>query len=235
IENLIPGDSFKSIDRFVELCKQRVDKFARRQTDQSIRLGYWMDWDQDGDWDLPPDQRHSYFTMSEENNYTIWRFLRKCFERGLVYRGYDAMPWCPRCAVGLSQMEMHEGYQLVAHRAVFVRFPLRNRPGENLLVWTTTPWTLTSNVAAAVNPKLTYVKVRNHDQVYYLAKGALTARRLEEEFKRKHWVAGVPKLKTVEQIFKEKGAYEVLGELSGAALVGWTYDGPFDELPAQAH
>ena len=93
-------------------------------------------------------------------------------------RGYDAMPWCPRCAVGLSQMEMHEGYQLVAHRSVFVKFPLRGRPGENLLVWTTTPWTLTSNVAAAVHPELTYLKVRHRDQLYYLAKGALTAHQL---------------------------------------------------------
>ncbi|HEV3255922.1 MAG TPA: isoleucine--tRNA ligase [Gemmataceae bacterium] len=235
IENLVPGDPFASIDRFVKRCKERVDKFARIQTEQSIRLGYWMNWDRDGDWDRPPDERKSYFTMSEENNYTIWTFLKRCHERGLVYRGYDAMPWCPRCAVGLSQMEMHEGYQLVAHRAVFVRLPLRGRPGENLLVWTTTPWTLTSNVAAAVNPKLTYVKVQHKDQVYYVARGALTARRLEEEFKRKQWIAGVPKLKTLEQIFKEKGGYEVLGELSGAELLGWTYDGPFDDLPAQAN
>src|SRR5438132_1663605 len=107
--------------------EERVDRFARVQTDQSIRLGYWMDWDRNGDWDRPPDQRRSYFTMSEENNYTIWSFLKKCHGRGLIYRGYDSMPWCPRCAVGLSQMEMHEGYQLVAHRAVFVRFPLRGR------------------------------------------------------------------------------------------------------------
>jgi isoleucyl-tRNA synthetase len=235
IENLVPGNRFESIDRFVQLCKQRVDKFARRQTEQSVRLGYWMDWDRDGDWDLPPDRRHSYFTMSEENNYTIWTFLKKCHERGLVYWAYDAMPWCPRCAVGLSQMEMHEGYQLVAHRAVFVRFPLRDRPGENLLVWTTTPWTLTSNVAAAVNPRLTYLKVRHRDQVYYLARGAFEAHRLEEQFRRKEWVAGVPKLKTLEQVFKEKGGFAVEGSLSGAEMVGWTYDGPFDELPAQRH
>jgi isoleucyl-tRNA synthetase len=233
IENLVSGKPFESIDRFVQLCKQRVDKFARIQTEQSIRLGYWMDWDRDEDWQKPPDQRRSYFTMSEENNYTIWSFLKKCHERGLIYRGYDAMPWCPRCAVGLSQMEMHEGYELVAHRAVFVRFPLRGRPGENLLVWTTTPWTLTSNVAAAVNPNLTYIKVKHRDEVYYLAKGALTAQRLEEQFKRKEWVEGVPKLKTLEQIFKEKGGFEVLGELSGAKMIGWTYDGPFDELQAQ--
>jgi isoleucyl-tRNA synthetase len=234
IENLVPGDRFASIDKFVQLCKQRVDKFARIQTDQSIRLGYWTDWDRDGDWAKPPDERRSYFTMSEENNYTIWSFLKKCSERGLVYRGYDAMPWCPRCAVGISQMEMHEGYQLVAHRAVFVRFPLRGRRGEYLLVWTTTPWTLTSNVAAAVNPQLRYAKVRHKDETYYVAKGALTAQRLEEQFKRKEWVEGVPKLKTLEQLFKEKGGCEVVGEVSGAELVGWTYDGPFDELPAQA-
>src|SRR5438105_751048 len=129
------------------------------------------------------------------------------------------MPWCPRCAVGLSQMEMHEGYQFVAHRAVFVRFQLRGRPGENLLIWTTTPWTLTSNVAAAVNPKLTYVKVKHRDEVYYVAKGALTAKRLEEQFKRKEWIDGVPKLKTLEQIFKEKGGFEVIGELEGKSAV----------------
>jgi isoleucyl-tRNA synthetase len=235
IENLVPGDRFASIHQFVERCKQRVDTFAKKQTEQSIRLGYWMDWDRHEDWARPADQRRSYFTMSEENNYTIWSFLKKCHERDLVYRGYDAMPWCPRCAVGLSQMEMHEGYLLVAHRAVFVRFPLRARPAENLLVWTTTPWTLTSNVAAAVNPQLTYLKVRHRDQVYYLARGALTAQRLEEQFRRKEWVEGVPKLKSLEQIFKEKGGFEIVGELSGKEMLGWSYDGPFDELPAQQH
>jgi isoleucyl-tRNA synthetase len=116
-----------------------------------------------------------------------------------------------------------------------VRFPLRGRPNENLLVWTTTPWTLTSNVAAAVNPQLTYLKVLHKDQAYYLAAGAFTAHRLEEEFKRKEWVPGVPKLKTLEQIFKEKGGFSIVGQVSGADMVGWQYDGPFDELPAQAH
>jgi isoleucyl-tRNA synthetase len=235
IENLVPGDPFGSIDRFVQLCKARVDKFARIQTAQSIRLGYWMDWDREEDWQKPSDLRRSYYTMSEDNNYTIWSFLKKCHGRGLVYRGYDSMPWCPRCAVGLSQMEMHEGYDLVAHRAVFVRLPLRGRPGENLLIWTTTPWTLTSNVAAAVNPNLTYLRVRHRDQVYYLARGALSVHRLEEEFKHKEWVEGVPKLKTLEQIFKEKGGFAIEGELSGRDMIGWTYDGPFDELPAQQH
>ncbi len=235
IEDLVPGDRFASIDKFVQLCKARVDKFARVQTEQSIRLGYWMDWDRDEDWARPVDERRSYYTMSRENNTTIWSFLKKCHQRGLVYRGYDAMPWCPRCAVGLSQMEMHEGYHMVAHKSVFVRFPLRERTNENLLVWTTTPWTLSSNVAAAVNPTLTYLKVEHRGQVYYLAKGAFAAQRLEDQFKRKEWVEGVPKLKTLEQIFKEKGGYEIVGEVPGTALIGLTYDGPFDELPAQQH
>jgi isoleucyl-tRNA synthetase len=206
IENLVPGDRFASINKFVQLCKERVNKYARMQTEQSIRLGYWMDWDRtDADWAKPPDDRKSYFTMSEENNYTIWSFLKKCAERKLIYRGYDAMPWCPRCGVGISQMEMNEGYRVVAHKAVFLRFPLRDRPGENLLVWTTTPWTLTSNVGAAVNPELAYLKVKQGDQIYYVGKGAFTAKRKEDEFKDKaQWVAGVPKLKSLEQLFKEK-------------------------------
>ena len=99
IENLAPDNPFASIDQFVALCKERVNKFARIQTEQSIRLGYWMNWDRDEDWLKPPDERRSYFTMSEENNYTIWSFLKKCHERSLIYRAYDSMPWCPRCAV----------------------------------------------------------------------------------------------------------------------------------------
>jgi isoleucyl-tRNA synthetase len=248
IENLVPGDPFASIDDFVKRCKARVDKYAKVQTEQSIRLGMWMDWDRDDDWQKPPDQRRSYFTMSEENNYTIWSFLKKCHERGLVYRGYDAMPWCPRCGVGLSEQEIKEGYKLVEHRALFVKFPLRDRPGENLLVWTTTPWTLTSNVAAAVNPDLTYLKVKLRDEVYYVARGAFTADRMptvkaEEEDEetgetstkgKAEWLPGVPRLKTLEQLFKEKSRerFSIVGEVQGADMVGWTYQGPFDDLPA---
>ncbi len=234
IETLVPGDRFASIDKFVEECKARVNKFARRQTEQSIRLGYWMDWDRtDADWAKPAGERKSYFTMAEENNYTIWAFLKKCFDRELVYKSFDAMPWCGRCGTGISQMEMNEGYQMVAHRSVFVKFPLKDQPGENLLIWTTTPWTLSSNVGAAVNPTLTYLQIKHKDEIYYLAKGAFTAARLEDQFKRKEWVDGVPKLKSLEQIFKEKGGYEIVGEVSGKDLVGRPYKGPFDEVPAQ--
>ena len=248
IENLVPGDRFASIDKFVSLCKQRVDRFARVQTEQSIRLGYWMDWDRtDSDWSKPAGERKSYFTMSEENNFTIWAFLKKCHQRGLVYRGYDSMPWCPRCGVGLSEMEVKEGYKQVAHKSVFVKFPLRGRSGESLLVWTTTPWTLSSNVGAAVNPELTYVKVKQKGEIYYIGKTAFTAARSSEDAGEDEVEVEVdrpagkkdatPRLKSIEQLFKEKGkeGFEIVGEVTGAEMVGWVYDGPFDEFPAQEH
>ena len=183
------------IDRFVEACKARVRHFADIITEQSIRLGYWMDWD------------NSYHTMASENNYTIWHFLKECHNRGWLYEGTDVMPWCPRCSTGLSEHEIvTEGYKEVVHASVFLRLPIKDREKESLLVWTTTPWTLTSNVAAAVNPSLIYLKVRQGEEIFYLAK----ARR---------------------SILK--GEYEILEEVEGSRLVGISYNGPFDELPAQ--
>ncbi|QDU18396.1 isoleucine--tRNA ligase [Urbifossiella limnaea] len=249
IESLVPGDTDASIDTFVQACKDRVNKFARVQTEQSIRLGYWMDWDRtDADWAKSPDERKSYFTMAERNNYTIWSFLKKCHGKGLVYRGYDVMPWCGRCGVGISEQEMKEGYKLTEHKSAFVKLPIKGRPGENLLVWTTTPWTLTSNVGAAVNPELVYLKVQLKGEVYYVSKGAFKLDRMaggaEEEGEetgkkgKRPWLDGVPHLNSIEQHFKAKAGkdgYEVVGEVKGAELVGLEYDGPFDDLPAQQH
>ncbi|MEE9147362.1 MAG: class I tRNA ligase family protein, partial [Candidatus Tectomicrobia bacterium] len=107
-----------------------------------------------------PDLGGSYFTFSNENNYQIWSFLKRCFERGWLYKGRDVMPWCARCGTGISQHEIvTDGYSEITHETVFLKFPLLGRHQEALLVWTTTPWTLTSNIAAAVGPDLTYVKV----------------------------------------------------------------------------
>ena len=187
------------IDRFVELCKARVDQFAGIQTEQSKRLGYWMDWD------------NSYYTNSDENNYTIWAFLAECHRRGLVYRGHDVMPWCPRCGTGLSNMEIAtEGYRELRHLSLTVRLPITS-PGhenEDLLVWTTTPWTLSSNVAAAVNPALTYQLVEGRDG-------------------RRWWVSHGSRQRVA-------GDAAILAEANGADLVGLIYHGPFDELPVAA-
>jgi isoleucyl-tRNA synthetase len=230
--------------RFVVLCKQRVLDFAAVQTEQSMRLGMWMDWNDpatlrllsqklatspDEVLTLPgpagpvsgtaeqlvgqlglPQLGGSYFTFSDKNNYDIWGFLKKCHESGWIYKGTDVMPWCWRCGTGISQHEIvTEGYIEKEDPGLTVRFPLLREDGtltgESLLVWTTTPWTLTSNVAAAVGPDLTYLRVRQGDEVLYLAKGVVN-------------------LLT--------GPYEVLGELSGKDMEGWRYAGPFDDLPA---
>tara|TARA_B100001750_G_scaffold233928_1_gene234690 strand:+ start:806 stop:3688 length:2883 start_codon:yes stop_codon:yes gene_type:complete len=182
------------------------------------------------------DWNDSYYTMSNENNYTIWGFLKKLSDQGKIYRGSDVVPWSGRSGTSYSQMEIIEGRKLVAHKSVFVRFPLRDRKNEYLLVWTTTPWTLTSNVVAGVNVNLDYVKLQAADgSIYYFTQQNLEFKRLEKQFKeKKQWIEGVPKLKTIAQIFKERGGYEILGTIKGEEMVGWTYDGPFDHFEAQS-
>ena len=211
------------IEKFVNMCKDRVTKFSKIQTEQSKRLGYWMDWD------------NSYYTMSDENNYTIWGFLKKLFDEGKIYRGTDVVPWSGRSGTSYSQMEIIEGRKLVAHRSVFVKFPLVDRENEYLLVWTTTPWTLTSNIAAAVNVNLNYIKLQASDgSIYYFAEENLKFARLDKQFKdKKQWIKGIPKLKTIEQIFNERGGYKVLEKIKGSELVGLKYQGPFDQLEVQ--
>ncbi len=198
------------IDRFAEKCRERVHKYSMIQTESSIRIGMWMDW---GEWKTAMDDKdwmkksHSYYTMSEVNNYTIWHFLKKCHERGFIYEGVDVMPWCARCGTAISDMEIAtEGYQELCHKGVIVRFPITGRENEYLLVWTTTPWTLTSNTGVAVHPELVYAKVKQDDAVYYLAKNLLTVL---------------------------KGKYEVVQEFPGEKLLNLTYQGPFDYLPVQ--
>lgn len=226
---------------FVILCKQRVLNYAAVQTEQSVRLGMWMDWDDPatlwllrdklgedpnaqiivqapsgremrgtveqvvGQLGLPPNGG-SYFTFSDKNNYDIWGLLKKCQENKWIYKGTDVMPWCWRCGTGISQHEIvTEGYIEKTDPAITVRFPLLDREKESLLVWTTTPWTLTSNVAAAVGPDLTYVQVKQGEETFYLSKG--TTKML-------------------------RGSFEVVRELKGREMEGWKYAGPFDDLPS---
>ena len=211
------------IEKFVNLCKERVEKFSEIQKNQSIRLGYWMDWE------------NSYYTMSEENNYAIWAFLKKLFEDDKIYRGTDVVPWSGRSGTSYSQMEIIEGRKLTVHKGVFVKFAINERSNEHILIWTTTPWTLSSNIAVAVNKKINYAKVQIQDgTIFYVAETNLKYQRLSKEFsEKKNWVEGVPKLKTLDQIFKERGGYEVLEVLKGEDLVGLTYKGPFDHLEPQ--
>ncbi len=182
---------------FVHECRERVLRFSEVQTEQSKRLGYWMDWED------------SYFTMSDENNYTIWHFLKVMHERGFIYRGKDVMPWCTRCGTGLSEHEIvTEGYKELTHTSLYVRLPMGDEDGTYIMVWTTTPWTLSANVAVAVGPDETYALVEHEGESYIAAE------------------------ESVPRLFGE-GAV-VIRTLPGSELVGRTYRGPFPDLEAAA-
>lgn len=185
------------VDKFVGKCKERVFRFAKIQTEQSKRLGYFMDWD------------HSYYTLSDENNYMIWHFLKVCDRHGWLYKGVDSVPWCPRCQTAISQHEMlTEDYQEVIHESIYLRLPIVGKDREFLLVWTTTPWTIPANIAVAVDERLEYAQVTGPTgDKFWLAKD------------------------TVERVFK--GNHRGINRtVKGNSLVGKKYIAPFDHLPA---
>jgi len=206
IEELVPGDKKASIAKFVELCKKRVYKYADIQTEQSKRLGYFMDWD------------NSYYTLSDENNYMIWHFLKKCNDRGFIYKGRDSVPWCPRCGTAISQHEMlTEDYKELTHETVFFKLPVE-KSDFSLLVWTTTPWTIPANVALAVNPKFIYQLAQNKETGEKVV--LLRGDQVQEEEQKKFF----------DEILGGSD-WECIKDYKGEELVGLVYEAPFDFLP----
>lgn len=182
------------IEKFVKDCKARVRKYSKIQTEQSIRLGQWMDWE------------NSYYTMSDENNYAIWYFLKKCWEMGLLYKGKDVVPWCPRCGTAISQHEiLTEEYKEITHKAIYFKLPVLGSKNSYFLVWTTTPWTLPANVAIAVNPDFEYAAIKDKKGNTFF-------------------------------LLKEKGGVipesKIIKTFRGEELKDLKYQGLFDELPA---
>jgi isoleucyl-tRNA synthetase len=141
------------LEAFARKCRSVVEWSAAELTKGSIRLGQWMDWGND------------YFTFSDTNIEYIWRFLKTVHERGWLYRGHRATEWCPRCGTSISAHELAGNYVERVDPSLSVRFPLLDRPGEAVVIWTTTPWTLPANVAAAVAPDAEYGRRPNGDWV----------------------------------------------------------------------
>ena len=186
------------LDKFTEKCIERVKKFSGVITEQSIRLGQWMDWD------------NSYYTYTDENITGIWAFLKKCHESGWIREVYKPMPWCSRCGTSLSEHEMTGSYKEIEHEAVFFKLPILST-GDRILVWTTTPWTLSANVALAVNKDMSYVRIQVEGESYcYITS--------ENYYKQK---------------FEGKEGVTLLDRMTGADLEGLEYETCFPEMEQQ--
>ncbi len=147
---------------FVNACRKRVEKFSKIQTEQSVRLGMWMDWE------------NSYYTMTDNNNLHNWFLIKTYHDKGWLYKGKDIVPWCWRCGTASSKHDIvTEGYKEVTHRALFMRFPVKGKKNEFFLIFTTTPWTVPANVAIAVNKDIIYVKAEQEGKYYWLAEKRL--------------------------------------------------------------
>ena len=186
------------LDKFTDKCIERVKKFSGVITDQSIRLGQWMDWD------------NSYYTYTDENITGIWAFLKKCHEGGWIKEVYKPMPWCSRCGTSLSEHEMTGSYKEIEHEAVFFKLPLVGSD-DYILVWTTTPWTLSANVALAVNAEMSYVRLHVEGEAYNY----------------------VTSLNYYKQKFEGKDGVTLLDTFTGADLEGREYETCFPEMEEQ--
>jgi isoleucyl-tRNA synthetase len=132
------------IERFNALCRQSVFTYRDDWVALSDRIGYWLDWDA------------AYITCSNDYVESVWALLHRLYQRDLLYRGHRVLPYCPRCGTVLSSHELALGYEEVRDKSIYVTFPLEDGSGRELVVWTTTPWTLPSNVGVAVHPGLEY-------------------------------------------------------------------------------
>ena len=186
------------IEPFLEKCKQSVWKYKQMWEDFSDTVGFWADMDD------PYVTYHNSYIESE------WWAFKQIFERGLLYKGFKVVPYCPRCGTPLSSHEVAQGYKDVKERSAFVKFRMK---GEDawILAWTTTPWTLPSNVALCVNPDASYARVQYRGEIYYMAEQLVPAVLGEE----------AQVLETFPGRSLEYREYEPLFDLVHPAKKGW--------------
>src|SRR5471032_623597 len=146
------------VEKFNQLCRESVWKYREEWEKLSARMGYWLDY------------ANPYVTYSNDYVESVWWALKTLHDKGLLYQGHKILPYCPRCGTSLSSHEVAQGYEDVKETSVYVKFKLKNEDAS-ILVWTTTPWTLPSNVALCVNQKYDYVEVINKEEHLILAKG----------------------------------------------------------------
>lgn len=185
------------VEAFVKKCKDSVFEYERQWRELTEAIAYWTDLDD------------PYITLDNRYIESVWHILSTIHGKGLLYRGHRVSPYCPSCQTTLSSHEVSQGYEDVKDLSATVKFRLKDEEAS-ILAWTTTPWTLPANVALAVNPELTYVRVRKDGETYIVAEAL------------------------AESVMKEN--YEVLGAFPGSELVGKSYEPPFRYVPiAQGH
>ena len=188
------------VEKFNALCKESVFKYKSEWENLSDRIAFWLDYER------------PYITFSNEYIETVWWLLKRLHERELLYRGHRVLPYCPRCGTVLSSHELAQGYEDIEDKSIYVTFPLQDGSGRELVVWTTTPWTLPSNVAAAVHPELEY---------------------------NTFWKSSEPSRKFIAATSRAPRLAQLLGQerldagepFTGARLVGLEYRRPFDIVP----
>ncbi len=153
------------IEAFNRKCRDSVFAYEQEWRRMTERIGYWLDMD------------HPYITLDNSYIESVWWILRQYFDRGLIYEGHKIMPYCARCGTPLASHEVSQGYQDETIDSIYVRMQVRGREHESFLVWTTTPWTLPSNVALAVHPAHTYVRAKQpgEDEIYILVQDRVEA------------------------------------------------------------
>ena len=190
------------IAEFNQRCRDSVFEFLEDWNRLTERIGFWLDLDD------------AYRTLDASYVESVWWALRQIWDRDLLYEGHKVVPYCPRCGTALSSHEVAMGYRDVVDPSVYVRLPVVDAraplsPGDELVVWTTTPWTLVSNAAVAIDPALTYVRARAHGSVFVVAEALL------------------------ERVLGEDA--ELLDRFAGAELEGLRYQPPFDFIGAEEY
>lgn len=185
------------VEKFNQACKNSVFTYLKDWNELTRRIGYWINLDD------------AYITCTNEYIESVWWSLKKFFDEGYIYKGFKIQPYCTRCETPLSSHELSLGYQDVKDPSIYVAIKVKNKKDTYFLVWTTTPWTLISNVALAVKKDVDYVKVQLLDEnknPYYL-------------------ILAEPRLSVLPQ------GYEVIEKIKGKDLIGWEYERLFDYVP----
>ena len=146
------------VAKFNEKCKESVWKYKKEWEDLTRRIGFWL------------DMEHAYITYDKDYIETLWCIFKQIWQKNLIYQAYKVVPYCPRCGTTLSSHEVAQGYKNIKEESVYLRLKIKGQSNTYLLVWTTTPWTLPSNLIVAAGERVEYVKAKSGNDYYILAK-----------------------------------------------------------------